>query len=112
MAYTFGAAVTDNIAMTGLPLAPMTTARVGIHTCWVRPTTLTAGRFLWAFGAVMGLSINATTSSVTLNVDGTTDGTYTAPVVLALNTWTFIAVLWNLGTGPAAAVRMWSGTES
>lgn len=113
MAFTFGAGVTDNISSSGLNSSFFATNRVGLVGCWIRPTTLTATRVLWGTSAVYTLAIDTTTTSLRLTLDAvTTDAVYTFPAALAVNTWTFVAVAWCMGTGPAAAVRAWVGTES
>lgn len=111
MAYTFGAAVTDNIQVTALTAA-FTTSRLSLITCWIRPTTLTATRVICASGATWALSIDTTTSSLRLTGDFVTDGVFTFPAGLALNTWTFVAVLVNIGTAPAMQVKAWTATET
>lgn len=113
MAFTFGAAVTDNVSSSGLNASLFATNRVALVGCWIRPTTLTATRVLWGTSAVYTLAIDTTTTSLRLTLDAvTTDAVYTFPAALAVNTWTFVAVAWCMGTGPAAAVRAWVGTES
>lgn len=113
MSYTFGANNTDNIALSGLPTAPFATNRVGLCCCWVRPTNLVAAECIWSSGTIYRMAVASTTTSMVLTLDGTTtDGTYTAPMALATNKWTFVAVLWCMGTSPTAAVKMWMGTET
>lgn len=113
MAFTFGAAVTDSIASSGLNSSIFGTNRVSLVCCWVYPTTLTATRVVFGTSAVYTLAIDTTTTSLRLTLDAvTTDAVYTFPAGLAINTWTFVAVAWCMGTGPAAAVRAWTATES
>lgn len=113
MAYTFGAGVTDNISSSGLNSSLFTTNRMSLVCCWVKPSTLTATRVLWSTSAIYALSIDTTTTSLRLTLDGaTTDGTYIAPMGLATGTWTFVAFAWCMGATPTAAARAWSATET
>lgn len=113
MAYTFGGATTHLIDFTALPTAPMNTNRVGLVCCWVRPTTLTANRALWGIGSACGLVVGGTTSQVVLVMDAaTTDSNHTVAAGLTVNTWSFVAILWNQGAATVRAARAWVGSET
>lgn len=111
MAYTFGGASTDLISWTANATSLFTTNRASLITCWVYPTTLTATRKIWSAGATWRLEIDTTTSSCRFVSDNTTDGVFTFPAGLALNTWTFIAVFVNCGAAtPVIQVNAWTAT--
>lgn len=111
--YDFGANINDRIAWTGLEVALFNANRVSLVGCWVRPTTLTANRALWAQSNTSGLVVGGTTSQVILVADtATTDGNYTGPVGMVVNTLTFIAVLWNLGGTGTGVCKMWTATPT
>lgn len=80
---------------------------------WVKPTTLTAGRGIVGAGTIFGAEIGATTSELLLRTDNTTDGQWTTSGVgLQVGQWQFLAILNTCNnTGPAAAWRVWSGTQ-
>lgn len=110
MAYTFGGATGDDINWTTGSVGGTNT--FGYAMGWFYPTTLTATRGLFSWGATCGVEIDTTTSELRLRTDNTTDGQWTTTgVALALNTWSFIAfalTCWN--TGPSYGWRLWSGT--
>ena len=78
---------------------------------WFYPTTLTAGRGLWAIDSITGSRIATSTSEVNLDTNNVTDGLWvTSGLGLTVNEWRFMAWMLNCGTAPAAAWRMWAGT--
>lgn len=78
---------------------------------WFYPTTLTAGRGLWAVDTITGSRIATTTSELNMDTNNVTDGQWlTSGLGLAVDTWRFIAWMLNTGTAPAAAWRVWAGT--
>ncbi len=111
--YTLGAATTDRLSVaTGSPSA-FTASHSTLISCWVYPTTLTAGRFMWGVGTICGLSIDTTTSSLNLTLDtGTIDGVWTVANVLTVNTMTWICIMTSQVAAPTAAVRCWTATET
>lgn len=110
MPYTFGGGTGDDINWAAQDGGIRNNAALVCG--WFYPTTLTAGRTLWSFGNVTSVQIHSTTSELQLNIDHTTDSTFTTTGVgLATNTWTFVACLGTSNnTGPADAWRVWSGT--
>lgn len=111
MSYTFGAATSNMISYTANGTSLFATSRTALITMWVYPTTLTATRCLFGAGAIWRLAIDTTTSSLRFTSDNTTDGVYTFPAGLALNTWTFVALLVNQGAStPVASVDAWTAT--
>ena len=78
---------------------------------WFYPTTLTAGRGLWAVDSITGSRIATTTSELNLDTNNVTDGLWvTSGLGLTTTTWRFIAWMLNTGVAPAAAWRVWAGT--
>lgn len=111
MSYTLGGASTDLISWANNITSLFTTSRSSLITCWVYPTTLTATRKIWSAGAIWRLEIDTTTSSCRFVSDNTTDGVFTFPAGLTLNTWTFIAVFVNCGSATAVPqVDAWTAT--
>jgi hypothetical protein len=111
MSYVFGGAATDdlNLSTGGSYGADNTVALV---TGWWYPTTLTATRKLWSVAAAgtVGAEIDATTSSLRLRTDNTTDGQWTVPVGFAVDEWFYFAFLLAAeNTGVLAAWRVWVG---
>ena len=115
MSYTFGFATSDDISWTESGTAWGTNGQSGLICGWFFPTTLTATLCLWSVGTVHRCEIATTTSEIQLVIDRvTTDVVYsTSGLGLAVNQWTFIAVLqsWaNAATVPA--VRVWKSNGS
>lgn len=111
MAYTFGAATSNLISWSANKTSLFATNRSAFVSCWVYPTTLTATRVLWGAGAIWKLAIDTTTSSCRFTIDlVTTDGVVTFPAGLALNTWTYIALVVNCGTGPTYQVNAFTAS--
>lgn len=112
MAYTFGGATGDDFNWTaGIGIGG---DNGGYLACiWVYPTTLTATRVLWSWGASVNcLQIDTTTDEVRLVTDwSTTDAVHTSTGVdMVVDTWKFIAVLsCQENTGDTQGVRMWAG---
>lgn len=112
MAYTFGAANTDDIVM------PVVSAVIGptvsgLLTCWVNPNTgPTAGRAILGFGNNVGRIAHSSTPNeidVILPTGGT-DGTWTSSgLSLQTNTWRFLAIAWSAVAGPTMDVKLWAG---
>lgn len=111
MAYTFGAATGDDVNAV-LSLSAPADNRVSVCCGWFRPTTLTAGRYLWSHGANSGVRIASTTDEVVGVCDRTTDSVRTTTGVdLVVGEWTFLAAMYNAeNTGPADRWRVWRGT--
>lgn len=111
MAYTCGAAATDDIAMV------LTATGATLTSClvagWWKPTTLTATRGLWSAGNIFGAEIDTTTSELRLRTNQTTDGQWTTTGVgLTVDEWKFLAIANSCNnTGPSAAWVVWSGTN-
>lgn len=112
MAYKFGAATNNLISYTANGTALFATNRTSLITIWVYPTTLAATRIMWGASTLCRLAIDSTvTSSCKVTLDCvTTDAVFTFPAGLAINTWTFIAVFTNQGTGPTLDVNAWTAT--
>lgn len=112
--WTFGGAITDRIQVT--PGAPtiFAASRSSLIAGWFFPTTLTAAKFLWGFGTIWGLRIDTVTTSLRFIGDAaTTDGVWTAPAGLVLNTPTFIALAASLNAaGGTAGVRCWTSNDN
>lgn len=110
MAYSFGAATSDDINFTTASSGGNSTLCLAAG--WFYPTTLTATRGLFSYGNVCGVAIDTTTSELRLKTDNTTDGQWTTSGVgLVVNQWSFIAFMLTCSnTGPTAAWRVWSGT--
>lgn len=111
MPYTFGAVNTDDISM------PVVSAVIGptvsgLLTCWVYPTTITAGRAIFGFGNNIGRIAHSSTANeidVILPTGGT-DGTWTSSgLSLSTNTWRFLAIAWSAVAGPTMDVKLWAG---
>lgn len=116
MAYTFGGLGTENIQYTGL-LAGVADNSATLVTCWVYPTTLTAGRNYWGMGTPPGISafVSTTTSEVDVNANNaTTDGLWrTSGLGMTTNQWQFLAVFYATeNTTVPGQVRVWRGTET
>lgn len=111
MPYTFGGATGDDVS---LPIVS-TVSGPGIATlitCWLYPTTLTAGRAVCGFGNnISRVVLDATTSELDLLMDtNTTDGVWTSTGLgLAVDTWSFVAMLWTGVAGPTMDARLWAG---
>lgn len=114
MAYTFGAATTNMISWSANKTSLWSTNRASLVSCWVYPTTLTATRVIFAAGLVWRLEIDTTTSSCRFTTDCvTTKGVYTFPAGLALNTWTFICMIFNCASpGPTIQIDAWTATDA
>lgn len=111
MAYTFGAATTDAITHT-LSTSLIGSGRSAFVSLWVFPTTLTATRKLWGQTGSPGIEIDSTTTNLRMRTDNTTDGQWTAPAGLAVNTWTFVAALFDSNTTTGHAWAIWTGTPT
>jgi hypothetical protein len=111
MAYTFGGATSDDITWTGLTMGGTNTAN--LVTGWFYPTTLTAGRFYWSDGNVLGLAVDTTTSELRFYVDRATTDTewVTSGAGIVTNKWQFIAIEWSAVNGSDPSIRCWIGTE-
>lgn len=109
MAYTFGAATTDAVTHS-MAFSPWGATRTSFTCGWFYPTTLTATRKLFGSGATAGVEIDATTTNLRLRTDNTTDGQWTAPAGLAVNTWTFVAVLFDSNSTTGQGWAVWTGT--
>lgn len=116
MPYTFGGDIGDDISFSAVTTFG-STARAGLVCGWWRPTTLTAGRRLWACGADISddyaATIDTTTDELRLHSNNiTTNGEWTtAGVDLTVDQWTFLAIMGStLNSGSAEAWRVWSGT--
>lgn len=112
MAWTFGAAATNDVTFTvALNTGPANSAfLIG---GWWYPTTLTAGRGLFSFGNTLGAEIASTTSELLIrSAHGTTNGQWTTTGAgLTVNQWQFIAVYMGFAaSGTGTAVKVWSGT--
>jgi hypothetical protein len=86
-----------------------------IVSCWAYPTTLTAGRYIWATGGtITGCGIHTTTSDLTIDLNAaTTPGKWTVANVLTVNTMVWICVMTAQNSaGGTAAVRCWTATET
>src|SRR5688572_2512559 len=114
MSYTFGASVDDDINWAGDFNGFGGAIACQLLLCgWFHPTTLTAGRGLFAFGDTSGAEIDTATAELRFRALGaTTTGQWTTSGVnLAVNEWKFIAVLNTVtNTGPSVAFRVWVGT--
>jgi hypothetical protein len=113
MSYVFGGATGDdfNFATSGTLGGDN---NIGLVCGWWYPTTLTATRKLWSCNTtgILGAEIDATTSSLRLKTDNTTDGQWTVPVGFAVDQWFFLAfLLATENTGVLAAWRVWVGTS-
>jgi hypothetical protein len=113
VAMVFGAGVGNSVTVNSMSLDWWNTNRFSLLTAWVYPTTLTATRSVARAGTVTGVTIDTTTSSLRFTGDtATTDGVWTFPMGLAVNTWTFVAVAVNCGAAATVTVKAWSGTPS
>lgn len=112
MPYTFGGVVGSRATFTVSPTMGAS-GSAGVFTGWFRPTTLTATRRYFSAGSIFGAEVASTTSEITLRTDNTTDGQWTTSGAgITTNKWYFIAIMWSTNnTGPAAAWRVWIGTE-
>lgn len=113
MSYTFGGATGDDVNWTsGANFG--TRPSVGLFTGWFMPTTLTSGRVLFAWGTVARIAIDTTTTQLRLtNDNNTTDGVFTTSNAgLAVNKWSFIAVLMNWGSAGEIQFSVWAGSET
>lgn len=110
MAWTYGAGTGDDTVFDAV--SSITSGMIAFTACWVYPTTLTATRTIFSFGANWRIRIDTTTSELRLVSDNTTDGEWTTTGVnLATNSWTFLAVIANpSNTGPVCDWRVWAGT--
>lgn len=110
MAYTLGGATTDDITYATGSSGGGDGNSEFLWGWWL-PTTLTATRGLWSRGNTFGCEIDATTTSIRLRTDNTTDGQWTAPVGLTVGVPIFLAFLSTCtNTGPAAGWAVWTGT--
>lgn len=110
MAWTTGGA-TNTRRFTNLNANVAAASNALLVAGWFYPTTLTAGRGLWAVDSITGSRIATTTSELNMDTNNVTDGQWTTSgLSLAVNTWRFIAWMLNTGTAPAAAWRVWAGT--
>lgn len=117
MPYTFGAAATDDVTW-ATTITAYADNRAQFWCGWIRPTTLTAGRYVYTWGPVAATTINgvaiaATTSELSLHMNRvTTDSRYdSSGVGLAVDQWTFVATLSSTeNTGALDAWRLWTGT--
>lgn len=112
MAWTFGAANTNRFGLT-TAVTIGATSRTSLVCGWWKPTTLTAGLGYWSIDAGLFARIATTTSEIELGTNNTTDGRWTtSDASIVVDQWYFIAfMLSTLNTGPAAAWRVWLGTE-
>lgn len=111
MAYTFGGANGDDVA---LPVVTAVTGQgvSGLFTVWCNPTALTSGRALIGFGNNLSrIALSAASGEIDLSLDApTTDGLWTsAGLGLSTGAWRFIAVAWSCVSGPTIDARMWAG---
>jgi len=111
MAYTFGAATSDDITFNTGAFNPSGDGSIFLLTGWWHPTTLTAGRCLWATGSRCKASIDAVTTDLVLNSGWTTtDSAHTVPVDLVVDKWQFLAFLFTSeNTGDVVSWRVWAG---
>ena len=113
MAHTFGANTTDDVNAVIAHGIGVNSSQ-GFVGAWFYPTTLTAGRGLFSTGTTGDFKVaidSGDTSQVRLTTDNaTTDGEWTIPAGLAVDTWTFIALFVSFGSTGTAAVRAWVGT--
>lgn len=109
MAYTFGAANTDDATWTESSSPWGATQRSGVIAGWYYPTALTDGNALWSVGGVHRAVVAATTSEIDLWFDRTTDTQWrTSGLNLAINEWHFIAVAMNnFNTGTITTFKVW-----
>lgn len=109
MAYTFGAANTDDATWTESASPWGASQRSGLIAGWYYPTALTAGNALWSVGGVHRAVVAATTSEIDLWFDRTTDTQWrTSGLGLATNQWHFIAMLNNsFNTGTVTNWKVW-----
>jgi len=114
MAYTFGAAATDDANVT-LPGALVLANAAFIVAGWFNINTLTAGRAYFGSGSTNTtmLAVGATTSELQLVIDRSTTDEVWDSVGAGITTggWVFIAALW-IGANAAgtSASRVWVGT--
>lgn len=110
--YTFGGATTDAVGIDAL-VTMAADNRQHLVTGWYRPTTLTAGRYLFSLGTGnSGALIGTPTDELILRANrGTTSSEYTTTGVdLTLDEWRFVAVLSaHENTGTLDAWRVWAG---
>lgn len=107
MPYTFGGSAGDDITF---PTALGNNGATVFCCGWFLPTTLTAGRYL--FADTPSAKIGTTTSELVLEMIGTTTGKWdTSGVGLTVGQWSFLAFLMSRGSGTDVADwRVWSGT--
>lgn len=115
MAYTFGAATTNNIVTPNIANLWFGNQYINLFMAWVYPTTLTSGRYLIGGAAGAGIYVNTTTSELRIRtINATTNGEWvTSGLGLVIDKWQFIAVLgtWN-NTGPTGTARAYIGDEN
>ena len=111
MAYTFGAATTDDLSGTGVVSIGGNSTTTWVAG-WFYPTTLTAGRCYFGTGALNSIAVAPTTSELRLTHDrATTDSVFdTTGAGIVVNEWVFIAVLFQSGSAGADGTwTVWVG---
>jgi hypothetical protein len=108
--YTFGSATSSSVSWPHGPTIGATATALFVAGWW-RPTTLTATRALWGFGATLGAEIDTTTDELRLRTDTTTDGQQTTTGVdLVVDEWKFLAFFASfLNSGSASVWKVWAG---
>jgi hypothetical protein len=109
MSRQWGGATTNTQPIT-MAVSVGASLRTALITMWVKPTTLTAGRTLWAAATNTRIEIDTTTSELRIRTDNTTDGQWTTTGVnLVVDEWTFIAVYLSAFNTNGAEIRVWRG---
>lgn len=112
MPYTYGGVVGSRCQWTA-SLTQGGNGGLGVMTGWFLPTTLTATRRYFAYGAVFGARVASTTSEIEMLTDNaTTDGVRTTSGCgMVVDQWQFLAFIWAVSnTGPASNWRVYRGT--
>lgn len=113
MSWKFGAATSDIIATSGGVAGGVASSNLFLAG-WFFPTTLTAGRILFAETTGAGgthLQVAATTSSLEFVLDrATTDAVYTIAAGIVVNVWQFIAIAVSIDASSVAVIHCWVAT--
>lgn len=109
MPYTFGGNTGDDVTSSvGTTMMAASTAM--FISMWIFPTTLTSGRCIWSFGNINCCGIHTTTSELFFNTDESTGAAWnTTGAALAVNKWSYVAVLESHAAASAVAWRVWTG---
>jgi hypothetical protein len=114
VAFTFGGATTDDIAIT-LGTGAGADNTHAFFAGWFYPTTLTATRNLWSCGNIYGCEVATTTSELLMRTqNATTNGVWTTTGAgITVDAWWFIAWLNSSeNTTVAGQWRVWVGSET